>query len=74
MSMASSSEVLEYKFSVAECAKLMRVSKMTILRLVNAGDIPAYRVGKKWIIPMSAMREFLGSALKDVSQEVDDDE
>ena len=31
--------------TVAEVAQIMRVSKMTVYRLVHAGDLPAVRVG-----------------------------
>ena len=32
--------------TVAEVATVMRVSKMTVYRLVHAGDLPAVRVGR----------------------------
>ncbi|WP_280405352.1 helix-turn-helix domain-containing protein, partial [Nocardia brasiliensis] len=31
--------------TVAEVASLMRVSKMTVYRLVHSGELPAVRVG-----------------------------
>lgn len=34
--------------TVAEVAKLMRVSTMTVYRLIKAGDLPAIRVGKSY--------------------------
>lgn len=35
-------------FTVAEVAQLMRVSTMTVYRLIKAGDLPAVRVGKSY--------------------------
>jgi excisionase family DNA binding protein len=34
--------------TVAEVAKLLRVSSMTVYRLINAGELPAVRVGKSY--------------------------
>lgn len=36
--------------TVAEVAKLMRVSNMTVYRLITAGDLPAVRVGRSYRI------------------------
>lgn len=34
--------------TVGEVADLLRVSNMTVYRLINAGDLPAVRVGKSY--------------------------
>ncbi len=34
--------------TVAEVASLLRVSSMTVYRLINAGELPAVRVGKSY--------------------------
>ena len=34
--------------TVAEVAAMLRVSNMTVYRLINAGDLPAVRVGKSY--------------------------
>ena len=34
--------------TVAEVAALLRVSNMTVYRLITAGDLPAVRVGKSY--------------------------
>ena len=34
--------------TVAEVAAMMRVSKMTVYRLVHGGDLPAVRVGRSF--------------------------
>ncbi len=37
-------------FTVAEVAQLMRVSTMTVYRLIKAGDLGAVRVGRSYRI------------------------
>jgi excisionase family DNA binding protein len=41
--------------TVAEVADIMRVSKMTVYRLVHAGDLPAVRFGRSYRVPESAV-------------------
>lgn len=36
--------------TVGEVARQLRVSNMTVYRLINAGDLPAVRVGKSYRI------------------------
>jgi excisionase family DNA binding protein len=50
----------EIKFlTVAEVAAAMRVSKMTVYRLVHAGELPAVRVGRSFRVPEDAVNEYL---------------
>jgi excisionase family DNA binding protein len=51
--------------TVAEVADLMRVSKMTVYRLVHAGDLPAVQFGRSYRVPESAVGEFLRNAQVD---------
>ena len=37
--------------TVAEVAELMRVSKMTVYRLVHSGELPAVRFGRSYRVP-----------------------
>lgn len=48
--------------TVAEVATAMRVSKMTVYRLVHAGDLPAVRVGRSFRVPEDAIHEYLRKA------------
>jgi excisionase family DNA binding protein len=41
--------------TVAEVADMMRVSNMTVYRMVHAGDLPAIRFGRSFRIPESAV-------------------
>jgi excisionase family DNA binding protein len=43
--------------TVAEVADMMRVSSMTVYRLVHAGELPAVRFGRSYRIPESAVAQ-----------------
>jgi excisionase family DNA binding protein len=45
---------------VREVAELMRVSNMTVYRLIKAGDLQAIRVGKNFRIRRSDVDAYLG--------------
>ncbi|MEE1931479.1 helix-turn-helix domain-containing protein [Streptomyces sp. TRM 70351] len=45
--------------TVAEVAAVMRVSKMTVYRLVHSGHLPAIRVGRSFRVPENAVHEYL---------------
>jgi len=45
--------------TVAEVAELMRVSAMTVYRLVQAGELPAVRFGRSYRIPEAAVVELI---------------
>ena len=52
--------------TVAEVAAMMRVSKMTVYRLVHSGELPAVRVGKSFRVPEKAVHDYLENAYYDV--------
>ncbi|MEZ3162062.1 helix-turn-helix domain-containing protein [Microbacterium sp. BWT-B31] len=52
--------------TVAEVADLMRVSKMTVYRLVHAGELPAVRFGHSYRVPESAVSDLLQRPVFDV--------
>jgi len=53
----------EVKFlTVAEVAQVMRVSKMTVYRLVHSGELPAVRVGRSFRVPEQAVQDYLRDA------------
>jgi excisionase family DNA binding protein len=45
--------------TVAEVATVMRVSKMTVYRLVHSGELPAVRVGRSFRVPEDQVNEYL---------------
>ena len=53
-------DISEVKFlTVAEVAATMRVSKMTVYRLVHNGDLPAVRVGRSFRVTEDDVNEYL---------------
>lgn len=48
--------------TVAEVADVMRVSKMTVYRLVHSGEMPAVRVGRSFRVPQAALDMYLASS------------
>ena len=51
--------------TVAEVAALMRVSKMTVYRLVHSGELPAVRVGRSFRVRAAAVHAYLESSYFD---------
>jgi excisionase family DNA binding protein len=55
------SENRERFATVAEVASLLRVSNMTVYRLVQAGELPAVRVGRSYRIREQDVDSYLAS-------------
>ena len=48
--------------TVAEVAAVMRVSKMTVYRMVHSAELPAVRVGRSFRVPEQAVHDYLRAA------------
>ena len=48
--------------TVAEVAAIMRVSKMTVYRLVHSGELTSVRVGRSFRVPERAVHDYLRGA------------
>ena len=60
VTMATERQRGEVRFlTVAEVATIMRVSKMTVYRLVHHGELPAVRVGRSFRVPEQAVQDYL---------------
>jgi excisionase family DNA binding protein len=60
-------DVQDVRFlTVAEVAEIMRVSKMTVYRLVHAGELPAIRFGRSYRVPESAVVDAMRPPAADV--------
>ena len=58
--MVNPSDMSDIKFlTIAEVAAVMRVSKMTVYRLVHNGELPAVRVGRSFRVTESDVDEYL---------------
>ena len=61
--MSSERQLAEVRFlTVAEVAGIMRVSKMTVYRMVHSGELPAVRVGRSFRVPEDAVHAYLKSS------------
>jgi excisionase family DNA binding protein len=49
--------------TVAEVAQVLRVSNMTVYRLIKGGELPALRVGKNYRIREPELEAFLSAGL-----------
>ena len=55
--------------TVAEVADHMRVSNMTVYRLIKSGTLPALRVGKNYRIRARDLTAYLDSSVTQVEQQ-----
>jgi excisionase family DNA binding protein len=66
--MSNERQLAEVRFlTVAEVASIMRVSKMTVYRMVHAGELPAIRVGRSFRVPEDAVHKYLRSSYVDTA-------
>lgn len=66
--MSTERQLAEVRFlTVAEVASIMRVSKMTVYRMVHAGDLPAIRVGRSFRVPQDAVDTYLRTSYVDTA-------
>ncbi len=58
--MNQTGDISEVKFlTIAEVASMMRVSKMTVYRLVHNGELPAVRVGRSFRVTEQDANDYL---------------
>ena len=56
----SQERLAEVRFlTVAEVASIMRVSKMTVYRMVHGGELPTVRVGRSFRVPEDEVQKYL---------------
>ena len=48
--------------SAAETAQILRVSRATVYRLINAGELPAHRIGGSLRIDRDELRDYIATA------------
>jgi len=51
-------------YTVAEVADMLRVSRMTIYRMLESGEITYIVVGRSFRIPRAAYREFVQFSIR----------
>ena len=66
--MSTERQLGEVRFlTVAEVAAIMRVSKMTVYRMVHAGELPAIRVGRSFRVPQDQVDIYLRNSFIDTA-------
>lgn len=60
--------------TVTEVADMIRVSRMTVYRWVQSGDLPAVRFGRSVRVPEQAVQVFMEQAAKRGNWQAEDDE
>lgn len=45
--------------TVTEFADMMRVSRMTVYRMIHAGELPAVRFGRSYRVPLEAVESIV---------------
>lgn len=64
--MPAPGDISDVKFlTIAEVATTMRVSKMTVYRLVHNGELPAVRVGRSFRVTEKDVNEYLQKSFFD---------
>ena len=62
--MAKQEDNQESRFmTVGEVAAALRVSSMTVYRLINAGDLPAVRIGRSFRLRREDLDRYLAQRL-----------
>jgi excisionase family DNA binding protein len=56
---ADNKTIPTHLFTVSEVASMMRVSKMTVYRLVQSGAIHGIRFGRSYRVPEDAVQQYL---------------
>ncbi|WP_307086687.1 helix-turn-helix domain-containing protein [Arthrobacter agilis] len=59
--MTQNNPMTEQLLTVAEIAARMRVSKMTVYRLVHSGTLHGVRFGRSYRVPETAVEQYLDS-------------
>lgn len=53
------SELPKLSYTLSQAAEAINVSRPTMQEIVQREDFPAFRTGKRWIIPIDAFRNWL---------------
>lgn len=70
----SSANVSSHFLTIAEVAAAMRVSKMTVYRLVKSHAIAAVRVGRSFRVPEEAVNDYIRRSTEPATQDKDKDQ
>lgn len=49
-------------YSAAEVAESLRISSRHVYRLINSGELRAFRIGRRVVVPVDALDEYVAAA------------
>jgi excisionase family DNA binding protein len=61
---ATNSTLSQLVYTPQELEPLLRLSKNTVNKLLNSGQLRAVRCGRKWLIPQGAILEYLAGGVQ----------
>ena len=56
--------------SLTDAAARLGVHRDTLRAAISRGEVPAARIGRRWVVPLHALDGLLGVAAPNVNQEV----
>lgn len=60
---------MELTYTLGQAAEAIQVSRPTMANLVQRADFPSFRVGRRWIIPVDALRRWLDEQAQSYAEE-----
>ena len=52
-------ESTKLTYTLEEAAEAMNVSRTTMSKIIHRKDFPAFRAGRRWIIPVETFKKWL---------------
>ena len=52
-------DLTKLTYTLDEAAEAMNVSRATMSKIIHRRDFPAFRAGRRWIIPIDAFKKWL---------------
>ncbi len=49
-------------YTVEESAKILGIGRSAAYQAVGTGELPAIRIGRRWLVPVQALEQLLSSA------------
>jgi len=65
--------IMDKILTITEIAKYLRVSRTTVWRWCNEGELPAFKAGHSWRVLRSEVEKIIGCKLEEIEIEIDED-
>lgn len=57
-------KLMQITYSLNDAAKLLNISRPTMLQLARRDDFPAFRIGRRWVINGEALQRWLDAQVE----------